>query len=893
MVDVAVVLLQVVAEIRDVAKGIEENDRQACRLSKRVLAIEPPVLAVHEGTKMSSSESLRQLLATVEKIRNFLGGYARTSKFNRALKRKANADKFTQLGVILTEGMQALQLDVAVDAWAKEDASDRLADLENMVDMMERMERSRTDNHAEVMGVLKALRNDERAELAGWVEIDYGTDLDFEGSNILGSGGFGEVRTAKWNGADVAVKHLLASGLQRDSVRALRKEIRLHSSLHFDFVAPLYAASTIPPHLCLVVELAGGGSLQQYLHSTSEPLAHALQTAFLYDIARGMSFLHAKGILHRDLKSANVLMFANGRLKLCDFGLSKVKIDLSSRSKQGAVGTTQWMSPEEMDESPANELTDVYSFGVLCFEVATRTEPFKGKRPAQVIGTVLYKAERPQIPEGASASPDVVALMEQCWKQDPADRPDGFRPVVGALADVIRRVGDPRVGIPAPPTVGGSVDASSSWSDPASQPAGVDTGSSPDKSKGSAFAESGSGRDGFALEGAIARRAAEDTVVPGAGKMYAPFADLPVESKGLPPSSGASSGRFKKLRNMFGQKLSMKDKNEKEGRLREPAMAVGGTMSDSDDLKIAIDLRNRADRLREQGNYAEAAPLYLRAIEIQEKILGPDHQDLATTLNNRAGLLESQGKFAEAEPLYRRATEILETALGPEHPNVATALNNRALLLKKQGRYTEAEPLYERSQAIREKMLGPEHPDVAESLNNRARLLKAQGKYEDADPLYQRAAAINEAVLGPDHPRVATDLNNRAWLLSAQGKYDEADPLYLRAIEIGETTLGPDHPDLATRLNNRARLLESQGKYDEADPLYQRALAIDEKVLGPDHPNVATNLNNRALLLKAQEKYTEAIPLLERALSIRTKKLGENHPDTVSSQNNLKIVRKK
>lgn len=168
------------------------------------------------------------------------------------------------------------------------------------------------------------------------------------------------MRTAKWNGADVAVKHLLASGLPRDSVRALRKEIRLHSSLHFDFVAPLYAACTIPPHLCLVVELAKGGSLRQYLHSTSEPLEHALQTAFLYDIARGMSFLHAKGILHRDLKSANVLMFANGRLKLCDFGLSKVKIDLSSSSKQGAVGTTQWMSPEVMDGSPANELTDVY-----------------------------------------------------------------------------------------------------------------------------------------------------------------------------------------------------------------------------------------------------------------------------------------------------------------------------------------------------------------------------------------------------------------------------------------------------------------------------------------------------------------------------------------------------
>lgn len=195
-------------------------------------------------------------------------------------------------------------------------------------------------------------------ELTGWVEIDYGTDLDFEGSNILGSGAFGEVRTAKWNGVNVAVKHLLVHDIHSDTVRALRKEIRLHSSLHFDHVVQLYAASTIPPNLCLVIELASGGSLWEYLRSTSEPLSHALQTAFLYDIARGMSFLHTKGVLHRDLKSPKVLVFENRRLK--DLGLSKIKAESSSRSKGGAVGTAQWMSPEEMDESPANELTDVY-----------------------------------------------------------------------------------------------------------------------------------------------------------------------------------------------------------------------------------------------------------------------------------------------------------------------------------------------------------------------------------------------------------------------------------------------------------------------------------------------------------------------------------------------------
>eukprot|EP00903_Cladosiphon_okamuranus_P009442 g9002.t1 len=317
-------------------------------------------------------------------IRTFLEEYARTMIVNRFRKRNSHANRFTQLDASLTEGMQALQLDVAVDAWATEGASDRLQDLDFFMAMMERMEFNITqnhaevmenqakvkgvvkDNHAEVMDVLKSLGEDKQAELKGWVEIDYNHGLDFESSRFLGSWGFGDVRTAKWKGADVAVKHL-SGGLRKDSVHALRKEVRVHSRLHFDFVALLYAASTTPPNLCLVLELASGGSLQQYLYESSEPLSHALQAAFLYDVARGMWFLHDRDILHRDLKSANALVCANGRLKLCDFGLSKVKTDLSTMSRSRTVGTSQWMAPEVMKERPANERTDVYSFGVLCF----------------------------------------------------------------------------------------------------------------------------------------------------------------------------------------------------------------------------------------------------------------------------------------------------------------------------------------------------------------------------------------------------------------------------------------------------------------------------------------------------------------------------------------------
>ena len=168
------------------------------------------------------------------------------------------------------------------------------------------------------------------------------------------------------------------------------------------------------------------------------------------------------------------------------------------------------------------------------------------------------------------------------------------------------------------------------------------------------------------------------------------------------------------------------------------------------------------------GDYEKALPLYQRALEISEKVLGPQHPDVATTLNNLAGLYESMGDYEKALPLYQRALEIREKVLGPQHPYVATTLNNLALLYQSIGDYEKALPLYQRALDIREKVLGPQHPDVATTLNNLAGLYESMGDYEKALPLYQRALEIYEKVLGPQHPSVATTLNNLAGLYATR-----------------------------------------------------------------------------------------------------------------------------
>ena len=292
-----------------------------------------------------------------------------------------------------------------------------------------------------------------------------------------------------------------------------------------------------------------------------------------------------------------------------------------------------------------------------------------------------------------------------------------------------------------------------------------------------------------------------------------------------------------------------------------------------------------------KADYAEAEPLYNRALAIGEKSYGPDHPNVAIRLNNLAALLLATNRLAEAEPLYRRALAIDEKSYGPDHPNVAINLNNLAQVLQAANRLAEAERPMRRALAIDERSYGPDHPVMATHLNNLALLLQDTNRLAEAEPLYRRALAIDEKAFGPDHPAVAIDLNNLATLLHATNRLAEAEPLMRRALAIDENSYGPDHPNVAIRLNNLAQLLQATNRFAEAEPLIRRALAIDEKSRGPDHPNVARDLNNLSQLLQATNRLAEAEPPVRRALAIVEASLGSDHPNTMKVRNNLAGLR--
>jgi len=194
-----------------------------------------------------------------------------------------------------------------------------------------------------------------------------------------------------------------------------------------------------------------------------------------------------------------------------------------------------------------------------------------------------------------------------------------------------------------------------------------------------------------------------------------------------------------------------------------------------------------------------------------------------------AHVLWRKGRYAEAEPLFKRALQIREQTLGPDHPHVASSLNDLAISYLSRGQYAQAEPPFKRALAIREKTLGPDHPNVATSLQNLATLYNAQGRYAKAEPLYKRALAITERTLGSNHPNVAVGLNNLAALYYSQGQYAQAEPFIKRALAIDEKALGPDHAKLARTLENYAALLRKTNRANEAEEMEVRAKRIQAR----------------------------------------------------------------
>ncbi|KAI4348072.1 hypothetical protein L6164_008833 [Bauhinia variegata] len=250
----------------------------------------------------------------------------------------------------------------------------------------------------------------------------------------IASGSCGDLHHGVYLGQDVAVKIMRSEHLNDALEDEFAQEVAILSQVHHKNVVRFIGACTKSPHLCIVTEYMPGGSLYDYLHKNHNVLELSLLLKFAIDVCKGMEYLHKNNIVHRDLKTANLLMDTQNVVKVADFGVARFL-------NQGGVmtaetGTYRWMAPEVINHQPYDQKADVFSFSIVLWELVTAKVPYDTMTPLQA-ALGVRQGLRPELPK--NGHPKLLALMQRCWEATPSNRPS-FSEITVELENLLQEV---------------------------------------------------------------------------------------------------------------------------------------------------------------------------------------------------------------------------------------------------------------------------------------------------------------------------------------------------------------------------------------------------------------------------------------------------------------------
>ncbi|CDY70078.1 BnaAnng32540D, partial [Brassica napus] len=261
------------------------------------------------------------------------------------------------------------------------------------------------------------------------------TQLKF--GHKIASGSYGNLYKGTYLSQEVAIKILKPERLDSELEKEFSQEVFIMRKVRHKNVVQFIGACTKPPHLCIVTEFMPGGSVYDYLHKQKGVFKLPALFKVAIDICKGMNYLHQNNIIHRDLKAANLLMDENEVVKVADFGVARVKAQTGVMTAE--TGTYRWMAPEVIEHKPYDHKADVFSYGIVLWELLTGKLPYEYMTPLQAAVGVVQKGLRPKIPK--KTHPKMRELMERLWEKDPSLRPD-FAEIKEKLEEIAKEVGE-------------------------------------------------------------------------------------------------------------------------------------------------------------------------------------------------------------------------------------------------------------------------------------------------------------------------------------------------------------------------------------------------------------------------------------------------------------------
>ncbi len=756
---------------------------------------------------------------------------------------------------------------------------------------------------------------------------------------FIASGGMGSVfralRTDDPHAAAVAIKLIKQRAATSETLRRFHVERRALGTLSHPNIARLIDAGVTERGLpYIAMEYVDGEPIDVFCDQRRVALEQRLK--LFCTVCSAVSYAHQKLIVHRDLKPSNILVTPGGTPKLLDFGIAKM-LDPLGPGEAGdetltryRVMTPEYAAPEQIRGEYAATSSDVYSLGVVLYELLTGHRPYRFRtrtphemerticeqEPERPSTAILRTAERVSL-DGSSR----IKLTPDSVSQARNDQPDGLRRRLAGDLDAIvmqslRKESDHRYssveffsedirrhlgGLPVHARKGTLRYRVSKF---------VRRNKAAVTAAMVAIVSLLAGLVAALWQGQIAIRAqiAAETEARKATSINAFLQDMLATVDPLAAESDEATVR--RILDDASQKLSSGALDDQPEAKAAVLITLGRTYLElgafdhagehlNHALKIRVGLSGREHRdvaecldglgmlAKARGRHAEAETFYRESLEIRQELLGDEHVDVAESLNNLGVLLKVQGRLDDAETMLRQALKIRRSTFGPHHEDVATTSSNLAAVLKHFGRFDDAEPLYREAIETYRQLLGPQHLRVAVCMNNLALLLRETGDLEEAEELLRHALGIRRKALGDEHPAVATGLHNLALMLHLGGDLVKAELMYVEALQIRTKTLGADHPSVANSANNLAELLASIGRFAEAELMARQALEIRHAKLPKDHPRVAGSLLVLGKTLLWQGDAVSAQPLLREALAISTGKLSAEHRQVVTAQMEL------
>ena len=748
----------------------------------------------------------------------------------------------------------------------------------------------------------------------------------------IGEGGFGVVYMAEQQQPvkrRVALK-IIKAGMDTKAVIARFEAERQALAMmdHPNIAKVLDAGATDAGRPYFVMELVKGIPITQYCDQANLDTRQRLE--LFKDVCSAVQHAHQKGIIHRDLKPSNILVTMRDDkpiVKVIDFGIAKAtdqKLTEKTLFTQFGqmIGTPTYMSPEQavISELDVDTRSDVYSLGVLLYELLTGSPPFD----AQTLRSAGYDEMRRIIREQAPPKPSTrlstlaedvrqsvavkrhvspVALCRQLsgdldWiimKALEKERGRRYESASAFAQDIERHLNAEPV-IAAAPSMGYKLRKF------------VRRNRSQVFAASVVFAALLLGIVGTTW-GMIEARKQQRLAEIAAGQER--------QAKSL-EAERAEGERLAKLdadekRQAAEQARAEADKARQEAEqvteflvkaFRSPDPLVAG-----DKVTIVQVLGSAVERLEKEfvdqplfharllnaigrsyvgiGQYDEAVPVFETALALRKQHLEPHHSDTIASLNNLAVAYQHAGRLDEAVSLYEETVELSKARRGPEHRSTLVTMSNLADALRVTGRFDEAVSLSIQTFNLAKATLGPEHRDTLKYMNNLSEAYAVAGRDEEALPLIEEALRLKRVKFGPDHPSTLTSLNNLASSYHRVGRRDDALPLLEESLRLHKARFGPEHPSTLTSMHNLAVVYSDAGRLDDAVPLLEATLGLRRAKLGREHPLTLTTMNALAVAYKMAGRLDEAVPLHEETFGLRTTKLGPEHPETLRSMHNL------